>query len=102
MFRRLDAAAVPAAGATVRVTVDGTALECRETDTVAAILFAAGMAACRDTAVSGAARGPFCMMGVCYDCLVSIDGRPNQQACMTRVRDGMRIERQPGAREVAA
>ncbi|WP_160473834.1 (2Fe-2S)-binding protein [Cupriavidus sp. SW-Y-13] len=101
MFRRLDATAAQAAGRTVRVTVDGATLECRETDTVAAALFAANVAACRDTPVSGAARGPFCMMGVCYDCLVSIDGRPNQQACMTRVRDGMRVERQLGAREVA-
>jgi predicted molibdopterin-dependent oxidoreductase YjgC len=38
------------------------------------------------------------MMGVCFDCLVVIDGRPNQQACMVTVRDGMRVERQQGAR----
>lgn len=99
MFRRIDAP--QAAARTVRVIVDGTALECREGDSVAAALFAAGVVACRDTAVSGAARGPFCMMGVCYDCLVRIDGRPNQQACMTRVYGGMTVERQLGAREVA-
>jgi predicted molibdopterin-dependent oxidoreductase YjgC len=102
MFRRLDAPAGQPARLTVRVTVDGAALDCREGDTVAAALFAAGVEACRDTVVSGAARGPFCMMGVCYDCLVSIDGRPNQQACMTPVRDGMTVRRQLGAREVAA
>jgi len=39
-------------------------------------------------------------MGVCYDCLVTIDGQPNRQACMTPVRDGMRVERQQRAREV--
>ncbi|AZG16778.1 MULTISPECIES: (2Fe-2S)-binding protein [Cupriavidus] len=100
MFRRIDAA--EPAGRPVRLTVDGVPLACREGDSVAAALFAAGVLACRDTAVSGAARGPYCMMGVCYDCLVRIDGRPNQQACMTRVRDGMRVERQIGAREVAA
>ncbi|QHJ00888.1 (2Fe-2S)-binding protein [Xylophilus rhododendri] len=99
MFRRLDAGT--SAPRPVRITVDGQALDCREGDSVAAALFAGGIAACRDTAVSGAARGPFCMMGVCYDCLVGIDGRPNQQACMTRVRDGMAVERQIGAREVA-
>lgn len=102
MFRRIDAAAAESAQRTVRVTVDGTALECREGDSVAAALFTAGVLACRDTAVSGNARGPFCMMGVCYDCLVRIDGRPNQQACMTPVREGMTVERQLGAREVAA
>jgi predicted molibdopterin-dependent oxidoreductase YjgC len=36
------------------------------------------------------------MMGVCFECLVEIDGRPNQQACMTRVREGMRVRRQQG------
>lgn len=102
MFRRLDAPVVQAASRTVRVIVDGVALDCREGDSVAAALFAAGVQACRDTAVSGAARGPFCMMGVCYDCLVNIDGRPNQQACMTPVREGMTVQRQLGAREVAA
>ena len=101
MFRRLDALATGATARTVRISVDGAALECREGDSVAAALFAAGMPACRDTAVSGAARGPFCMMGICYDCLVGIDGCANQQACMTRVRDGMAVQRQIGAREVS-
>lgn len=101
MFRRLDTPAA-ADALTVHMTVDGAVLQCREGDSVAGVLFAAGLLACRDTAVSGAARGPFCMMGICYDCLVNIDGRPNQQACMTRVRDGMAVHRQLGAREVNA
>lgn len=96
MFRRLP----DAAPASLLVTVDGNPLECREGDSVAAALFAAGYAACRTTAVTGTPRGPYCMMGICYDCLVEIDGRPNQQGCMIRVRPGMRIERQRGAREV--
>jgi predicted molibdopterin-dependent oxidoreductase YjgC len=100
MFRRLDAPAGQVAARTVRITVDGAAVDCREGDSVAAALFAAGMPACRETAVSGVARGPFCMMGVCYDCLVGIDGQSNQQACMTRVRDGMVVTAQRGAREV--
>jgi len=102
MFRRLDASAGATARRTVRITVDGAALECREGDSVAAALFAAGLPACRDTAVSGVGRGPFCMMGVCYDCLVGIDGHANRQACMTPVQDGMAVVRQLGAREVTA
>lgn len=103
MFRRLEAAGTGAApGRTVRISVDGARIDCREGDSVAAALFAAGIPACRDTAVSGTPRGPFCMMGVCYDCLVGIDGRANQQACMTRVREGMAVVRQTGAREVRA
>jgi len=100
MFRRLEAGPSDPAPRTVRITVDGAALDCREGDSVAAALFAAGIPSCRDTAVSGAKRGPFCMMGLCYDCLVGIDGRPNQQACMTKVREGMAVSRQMGAREV--
>jgi len=54
----------------------------------------------RETAVSAAPRAPYCLMGVCFDCLVDIDGMPNRQACMTIVRDGMRISRQRGARHL--
>ncbi|HUH95173.1 MAG TPA: (2Fe-2S)-binding protein [Casimicrobiaceae bacterium] len=68
----------------------------RAGDSVAAAMLAAGLLACRTTPVSGAERGPFCMMGVCFDCLVTIDGNPNRQACLVAVRAGMRIERQSG------
>ena len=46
------------------------------------------------TAPNGKLRGPYCMMGVCFECLVEIDGRPNQQACQAIIRDGMQIRRQ--------
>lgn len=46
----------------------------------------------RTTALSGRPRGPFCMMGVCFDCLVSIDDMPNQRSCMIKVKQGMCIE----------
>lgn len=94
-------AASPATGAaTVGVTIDGRPYTARAGDSVAATLFAAGVSHCRTTPVSGAPRAPFCMMGVCFDCLVTIDGHANQQGCMVRVRDGMRIEWQHGARRV--
>ena len=96
MFKRLHDEAAP-----VGVTIDGEAFTAREGDSVAAALLAAGRTHCRTTPVSGAPRAPYCMMGVCFDCLVVIDGRPNQQACMIAARDGMRIERQQGARTVA-
>lgn len=97
MFRRLDGTA----GTTVHLTYEGRPLACREGDSVAAALLAHGHAACRDTVVGGVPRGPYCMMGVCYDCLVTIDGQPNRQACMTRVQEGMVVQRQSGPREVA-
>jgi len=102
MFKRLEEARRQAQAAPVRVIINGAAQECRQGDTVAAALFAAGVSACRDTAVREVPRGPYCMMGVCYDCLVTIDGQANQQGCMTLVREGMNIERQAGACKVQA
>ena len=102
MFKRLDEAQRQAQGAPVRVTVNGAELQCRAGDSVAAALFAGGMQACRDTAVGEVPRGPYCMTGVCYDSLVTIDGQAKQQGSMTAVRDGMKIERQLGARKVQA
>lgn len=95
MFRRLpDLADAP----TVALTIDGEAITARAADSVAAALLAAGRAACRETAVTNTPRGPYCLMGVCFDCLVSIDGVGNRQACLVRVRAGMRVETQHGKR----
>lgn len=84
----------------VRIFVDGTAVEAREGDTVSAALIASGLDVRRSTAVSGAPRLPYCMMGVCFDCLVTIDGVGNRQGCLVPVGDGMRVEIQKGRREI--
>ncbi len=96
MFRRLP----DLAGATVRFTIDGRPATARAGDTVAAALLAAGVAACRTTPVSGAPRAPYCLMGVCFECLVVIDGVGNRQACLVQVRDGMAVETQQGPRRL--
>jgi predicted molibdopterin-dependent oxidoreductase YjgC len=62
-------------------------------DTVAAALLRAGILQFR-YATAQEPRGPFCMMGTCFDCLVEIDGKPNRQACQTIVRNGMVVRRQ--------
>jgi hypothetical protein len=77
---------------TIAVTIDGEPFSARPGDTVAAALLASGRVALRSTPVTGAPRGPFCMMGVCFDCLVTIDDAPNQQACLVLVAPGMRID----------
>lgn len=100
MFKRLREAEAAVMQASISISLNGRNVPCRPGDSVAAACFAAGDDACRDTVVTGVPRGPFCMMGVCYDCLVVVDGRANQQACMTAVRDGMIVMRQQGAREV--
>jgi predicted molibdopterin-dependent oxidoreductase YjgC len=84
----------------VTIHFDGRAIPARQGDSVTAALIGAGEFACRTTAVSGVPRAPYCMMGVCFDCLVVVDGVGNQQGCLTPVRDGMRVERQRGRREV--
>lgn len=90
-----------AANGTVRIFIDGMPYQVPRGLNVAAALLANGPLACRTTVVSGAERAPFCMMGVCFDCLVEIDGVPNRQGCMTTVQDGMRVRRMQGARSIA-
>jgi len=96
MFRRL----LEALDTRVTVTIDGKPVEARAGDSVAAVMLAAGLEHCRTTAVSGAKRAPYCMMGVCFDCLVTVDGIGNRQGCLVEVREGMRIETQRGRREI--
>jgi predicted molibdopterin-dependent oxidoreductase YjgC len=84
----------------VAIDFEGETLRAAANDTVAAAILAAGAGHNRTTPVSGAARAPYCMMGACFDCLMEIDGVPNQQACMTRVKDGMQVRRQDGARRL--
>lgn len=87
----------PDDGQTLRFSVDGAAVTAAPGDTVAAALLAWSGAATRTTQ-DGAPRTPFCMMGVCFECLVEIDGLPNVQACIVRVQDGMVVRRQSGTR----
>ncbi len=92
---------VRAGTADLTIWFDGTAIPARTGDSIAVALLAAGVTTTRKTPVSGAPRGPFCMMGACFDCLAVVDGRPNVQTCMTPVRDGMQVHRQDGARTIA-
>lgn len=84
--------------ATVEVLVDGRPVLVPEGASAAAAVLVAGLPALRTTPVGAAPRLPYCMMGVCFDCLAEIDGVPNRQACMVTVAPGMRIAPQRGAR----
>jgi predicted molibdopterin-dependent oxidoreductase YjgC len=90
MFKRIDGETRPP----VAFTFEGRPVQARRGDTVSVALLLAGETVFRGSAVSGAPRGPFCQMGVCFDCLVEIDGQPNRQACMTPVTEGMAVRRQ--------
>ena len=70
---------------------NGTEVRCRDGKTVAVALLCAGWLDVRRSPGTGSPRGAFCMMGVCQECLVRIDG-VLRQACLTPVEDGMRVE----------
>jgi len=96
MFRRLS----EIEETNLNLTVDGQGISARAGDSVAAAMLAAGIIQCRITPVSGAPRAPWCLMGVCFECLVTIDGIANRQACLVRARPGMDVETGRGKREV--
>ena len=79
----------------VPIRFDGRELVALPGETIAAALAAADIVTVRQ-ARSGSPRGPFCGMGVCFDCLVVVDGVPNTRACVTWARDGMVVGRQDG------
>jgi predicted molibdopterin-dependent oxidoreductase YjgC len=77
---------------------DGREIPARAGEPLAAALLAAGIAAFRETAVSGTPRGPLCLMGTCFDCLIEVEGEANRQACLVLVTPGLRAAPQHGAR----
>jgi predicted molibdopterin-dependent oxidoreductase YjgC len=83
-------------GESVVIVLDDQAVTAQVGETVAAVIVAQEGLATRTT-VGGERRGIYCGMGVCFDCLIVVDGIPNTRACLTLVADGMRVDRQVGA-----
>lgn len=79
-------------GRTVSLDVDGRSITAHEGESVAAALLAAGIRELRRSAKRDQPRGAFCGMGVCFDCVAVIDGRPGVRTCIEPVRDGMHVE----------
>ena len=96
MFKRLNESDVER----VSVSIDGDAVRVPAGETVAAAVLVHGPGPTRTTPVSDAPRAPHCMMGVCFDCLMEIDGIPNRQACQVLVAEGMTVRRQHGVRRL--
>jgi predicted molibdopterin-dependent oxidoreductase YjgC len=87
MFRRT-------APETLTLSFDGRAVRARDGDSVASALLAAGVMVTRLTPVSGAPRGPWCMMGACFECVAVVDGRRGVRTCMTPAQEGLSIAAQ--------
>ncbi|MEW2120105.1 (2Fe-2S)-binding protein [Streptomyces sp. NPDC005474] len=83
-------------GPAYAVTVDGREVAALPGQTVAAVLWTQGITSWRATRGSGAPRGIFCGIGVCFDCLVTVNDRPNQRACLVPAAPGDAIRTQEG------
>ena len=79
-------------GAPITITVNGQPVPAYAGESIAAALMAAGWRAFRRTETGHAPRGFFCGMGICFDCLVTVDGAPNVRSCMAEVQEGCVIQ----------
>jgi predicted molibdopterin-dependent oxidoreductase YjgC len=98
MFRKLHDPGPQA----VTIFIDGRPVAAELGESVAAVLLRQQEGWSRTTPVSDSPRAPYCMMGVCFECLVEIDGHGSVQSCLTPVANGMRIARQQGRRSLSA
>lgn len=98
MFRKLHNASAQA----LTLTIDGVPVDAEPGESVAAVLVRQQNPVARSTPVAQSPRAPYCMMGVCFDCLAIVDGVASTQTCQVTVRDGMRVERQYDKRKVVA
>ena len=78
-------------GSPLTIVADGVALPAYPGETVAEALLASGRRAWRRTR-HGQPRGLYCGIGLCFDCLVTVNGTPNMRACLTTVAAGMVVE----------
>jgi D-hydroxyproline dehydrogenase subunit gamma len=98
MFRKLHEFGAEA----VTVHIDGVPVAAETGESVAAVLLRQDSLWSRTTPVTRSRRAPYCMIGVCFDCLARVDGVASVQTCLTPVHDGMRVERQQGKRNLSA
>lgn len=100
MFRKLHEPGEKVPSLTV--TIDGQTVSAEPGESVAAVLLRLDPPISRTTPVNGSPRTPYCMMGVCFECLANVDGVASVQTCLVQVRDGMSVQRQHGRRVLAA
>jgi hypothetical protein len=78
------------------IELDGEPVTVAPGQTVAAALIAAGHRSWRRTRIGDRPRGVFCGIGVCFDCLATINGTPNQRACLVEAAPGDIVTTQHG------
>jgi predicted molibdopterin-dependent oxidoreductase YjgC len=98
MFRKLHEPAPDA----LTIQIDGVPVKAEPGESVAAVLMRQEEPWSRLSPVTGSRRAPYCMMGVCFDCLAEVDGVPSVQTCLKPVREGMKVSRQLGKRRIGS
>jgi D-hydroxyproline dehydrogenase subunit gamma len=88
---------IGSAETTITIFLDEKPIPARVGETIASCLLRAGIPNFRTTPVSGSARLPYCMIGHCFDCLIDIEEIGSRQACLTQVKQGMRLQVQKGS-----
>ncbi len=89
---RVPPPAGPERGPEFTFTFEGREVVGHPGETVGAALLAAGVRSLRSTRFGGRPRGLYCGIGACFDCLVTINGRHSQRACLTPAAPGDRVE----------
>lgn len=97
MFRKLH----EPGGDGVTLSIDGVQVAAEAGESVAAVLLRQASPCSRLSPVSGEPRAPYCMMGVCFECLAEVDGVASVQTCLKAVRNGMSVRRQIGKRKLS-
>lgn len=78
---------------TATVTIDDATYDSKPGENLAALMLRNGLIPFRLNPADKTGRAPYCMMGICFDCLVEVDGVPSAQACLVSVQDGMIVRR---------
>lgn len=81
----------------IEFTFNGESIKAITGQSVAAALLAANQRSLRKTRFNKNERGVFCGIGVCFDCLVVIDGITNQRSCLIEAKPGMKVQTQVGS-----
>lgn len=90
MFRSLRTEGAP----DVTLTINGQSVTVPAGQSVWSALALGGQQVTRRAALSGQARSAYCAMGVCFECMMEINGLPNQQSCLRQVETGMIVNTQ--------
>jgi D-hydroxyproline dehydrogenase subunit gamma len=94
LFPRSDDPIQPAAADALSIVVDGDTVNGLAGQTIAGVLLGSGRLAWRKTTGDGSPRGVFCGIGVCFDCIVEVNGVRDVRACQRRAADGDRVTSQ--------